>query len=1225
MSTILVVPIHLDALHVKAGMSLVGPMADFSRSPYFDGVQDVNPEVPNISEGLLSTPLEDVNFHLKAGVHLHWALPDALTKGVHTEAGTTFPWVPNRWLVTRLKNNVVEKQWVVESDYISKEGQGVTIPWPSDSSHPYRYLGRQMPLDIWPDADSSLSEAHISDGDLTSIGPLKSVETLDYVKASFAAFYPNCYSVFGFWDAELTESAALTEVQYEVIGWYSDATKDALLEVLQKLGTTVSAEIQKGIKDKFGWKIAGTDKTALNQSMQLVCYAHLNFTPKTSSVSPQAPALAIGDTGTEALSAYLANTIDPTNKSIIEEQLECLQLSSKLEGHQLDLGAKFKEARHEKSFGSLLSGVLWTIKPEMKTSNLPANAQDAEPQALLTLPANMAHDLNQLNLRQQQYDQACHELEGMRQQIFCDWHKYMQASYPPEESRYDYPDPDEIEFFLNRQIDLYNAKLNNLGQLELQYDPQTKTVTSARDKSTGSSSSLAARLASQIKTTLQAITAHNDSQNQNGSQTVFRLRHVAAPRYWQPNNPVLLMTGEVAKFTERHGQDGDLTCALISDGSIAYPLTQNSLAALRSQIGPLSLAPISSKSWQKQPWNPFLLEWEVEFFPTQDGSNIEQKNQLEINDSHKPGYREDFITANYTLEQQKADLALKAGKRVVKGANIYRGFSILTPHAGIQLKTKVAAYLQEQVLADFCKNKTLTEPSDDVAGFLNKHIADIKTWYEGTHSELDNDLKKAQDSVYTAIRAYEQVEDLTCLSQALGGFNEGLIMQKQTMEWPISYPLAFQDYRSLTTNVTKAVGQSLQKAPLPFDDFNPIRAGMMRLLNLRLVDTFGQYRDLEVSDFVTTESMTSPQTGRLWLPPRLAQPARLNFRWISAKPVNGQDEPEMNAHPATSPVCGWIIPNNFDNSLMIYDLAGKALGSIDEEARWEVAPGGTSPAPTAEQISNPHLKRMVQYLIAQGKTFLSDFISTLDSALENIDPENFAQHEGLALLMGRPIAVVRAVVSFELQSLPAIHQGWNMLRLDMRRRRGTREHDAFTKVQVPIRIGEYQQLNDGLVGYWKEEADHSYEDSVFYALESTAGVTNNQIKSHSSAEPLNISLALDSPPQTLTMLLDPRSKIHATSGILPTKTLEIPPEQYTAALQAMEVTLLTAPILTPVAEIDLPLPTEPCYAWSWLEKDNNGTWTDNQKIGKVNRQASFSAQPAQIREGWLKLSHLSKK
>jgi hypothetical protein len=46
------------------------------------------------------------------------------------------------------------------------------------------------------------------------------------VKPTFAAFYPNCLSVFGFHDDAPPQS--LQGVQYDVIGWYSDPGQDCL-------------------------------------------------------------------------------------------------------------------------------------------------------------------------------------------------------------------------------------------------------------------------------------------------------------------------------------------------------------------------------------------------------------------------------------------------------------------------------------------------------------------------------------------------------------------------------------------------------------------------------------------------------------------------------------------------------------------------------------------------------------------------------------------------------------------------------------------------------------------------------------------------------------------------------------------------------------------------------------------------------------------------------------
>ncbi len=57
MVKLLAVPIHLDALYLPKAKYVTGPMADFTRLPYFDAElgRDINPETPYLSEAILSS------------------------------------------------------------------------------------------------------------------------------------------------------------------------------------------------------------------------------------------------------------------------------------------------------------------------------------------------------------------------------------------------------------------------------------------------------------------------------------------------------------------------------------------------------------------------------------------------------------------------------------------------------------------------------------------------------------------------------------------------------------------------------------------------------------------------------------------------------------------------------------------------------------------------------------------------------------------------------------------------------------------------------------------------------------------------------------------------------------------------------------------------------------------------------------------------------------------
>ncbi|NEP73847.1 MAG: hypothetical protein F6K25_17510 [Okeania sp. SIO2G4] len=1266
------VPVHLDALHLEMDRLVVEAMADFSRLPYFDGQRDVNPNIANISEEIVSQPFQNHNLYLKAGIHLHWALPDALTKGIQVtddnkQTQTVFPVVPNRWLVTRSnKDNQIEKQWVVESDYLYPEGKGSqvgSIAYPievQEGKHqPFRYLGRKVLLAAWQENDPNAEY-------------LPSLTAVGYGEPTFAAFYPNCHSVFGFYDdyaAEIPDG-----LKYDVIGWYSNAEQDYYNQFIKKTQQPTNYQLLKEIQEEFKWAILveikkqvfldNLDKfnndesvwneliakdilreidettavilridfskeelsknfqdqkkqidellnTAISEAQfpkQMLCYARLTFAPQNNVSDKQASVeVTVGNTGTEALSAYLGQKIGSNYKSIIEDQLEALHLSSSLEHRKLDMTPKFKEARHEKGFNAIAAGTMWTIRLESVGSKT-AKAEDAHNQAQITLPDDLAHLLNKLNLFQQEYDRAWHEIESMRRQLFADWYKYMLSSYPPEGSRDQYPDIDEVKHYIEvTGITPLKEKLTATGNLMLSGDDSGKITAASAGES--SSTSIASQLAVTINQLLEKITALNNQETVKNTQATYTLKQISSPRYWQPKEPVLLMTGEAVKPTNRHGQDGRLRddgllgCEILKD--VQFPIEKESFVAIRNRIDQLEQNKtgehIAFSSWTQQPWHPFLLEWEVEVFPIREGCNHRSYNQ---------NYETGFVTKNYRLKENEADLSLQKGKgAILKAANIYSGRSILTPHAGIKLKKQLEVYLKKQILQTYYEAQKIpkAQQSDDYLSH-REHIEEIRDWYQ---------LKEAKDPIYTAIRAYQELlnPDFHSLSQSLGGFNEALLMHKQTMQLPIAEPLGFAEYKSFTDEVREMVQQSIRSAPEPLNDFNPIRSGAMKILRLRLVDTFGQVRELDVSNIITTEQMTTPKSPYLvTLPPRLVQPARLNFRWLSAS----QGEQEMNSHPATTPICGWVLPNNLDNSLAIYDNLGKALGSINQQAKWKSAPG-ISRRIHNDDIPNPYLKRVVNYIINQGQSFLSDFISALDSGLENIDPENFAQHQGLALLMGRPIAVVRASLNLELQGLPAINEDWNVFWQDLKR--NSRDTDGFDRVKFPIRLGEYHQFNDGLVCYWQEEEDGL--SKVFYAPQSDLDQDTPNIKVH-----------LEDAPKLFTMLIDPRGKVHATCGILPTKGIDIPPDQYQEALEKIEITFLSTPILTDLKDlsdptldkkINLPLPGEAGYEWSWLEQEKGGDWltVPHDNIGQVNSNAVFSGQQA-IREGWLKLSPANK-
>ncbi|MFT7203954.1 MAG: hypothetical protein ACI8YP_002436, partial [Algoriphagus sp.] len=69
----LLIPIYLDALVLEKDETVLEPMVDFSRLPYYDHISNVNinADVPYLSEEIVSHPMRDRSLRLKSGVHLH--------------------------------------------------------------------------------------------------------------------------------------------------------------------------------------------------------------------------------------------------------------------------------------------------------------------------------------------------------------------------------------------------------------------------------------------------------------------------------------------------------------------------------------------------------------------------------------------------------------------------------------------------------------------------------------------------------------------------------------------------------------------------------------------------------------------------------------------------------------------------------------------------------------------------------------------------------------------------------------------------------------------------------------------------------------------------------------------------------------------------------------------------------------------------------------------------
>lgn len=774
------------------------------------------------------------------------------------------------------------------------------------------------------------------------------------------------------------------------------------------------------------------------------------------------------------------------------------------------------------------------------------------------LPDWIAQELNRLNVAQDVLDHARDVAEELRAQMYADWQLYMRAAYPADD-RADFA----LDVDLLREVFLVKS-IADFEEAEADLDPDNQ----------GSSAALHLEEYGRMATLLR------DLATKAPKVGALELVAQAGPRFTVPNDPVIATKGAAFKRTRRHGHDGraradgTLDCVVAPLGSL--PVDVINAAQAQSLLASLdglrttefdAIARFSPTTLRS--WNALMLEWQASVKAYRRDTNM----RADIG-----RYDAGVITNNFALRQDDCELSLRtaiAAGDLVENDYYMSGRTILNLQGPQQLEEALKVYDDE--------GPKLSATQQASVATLTKRVGDAVLANNGEQT----------------------------ISTSLGGFNARLLMRVLEEQVPISDPLGFEEDQKRAGTVLKHVGNpngfwsAETEAP-----FLPLRAAKLKLAKGRIIDSFGQHVPWypggeNGTDVIAAASLREDGASGMYLPPRSAQPARVDFRWLDAQ----NDLVQSNDHPASSPLCGWIVPNNLDNDVLVYDVAGQLLGIIDLEGIWRPAPGDLNAPAGPGLIGNAHLSRVAQWITRNGsKAFIAAFLDTLDSALSSIEPADFSVQNATALLVGRPIAVARAMLDFTLQGPPAQDQSQQALAARIGGA-GWMDH-GFGKIEFPMRLGEHGQLNDGLVGYFRVDEDVNDGHTHFYAPQSSPS-TVDPIKTYAPLEPITLNHSFDDDPKMMTLLLDPRCPVHLTTGILPTKAIRIPQDQFMPSLRALEMTFAAMPVLTPPNAMHLPLPRISGQSWSWLALEN-GAWQSQSGRATVSLVDLRKAFPGRI-------------
>ena len=273
-------------------------------------------------------------------------------------------------------------------------------------------------------------------------------------------------------------------------------------------------------------------------------------------------------------------------------------------------------------------------------------------------------------------------------------------------------------------------------------------------------------------------------------------------------------------------------------------------------------------------------------------------------------------------------------------------------------------------------------------------------------------------------------------------------------------------------------------------------------------------------------------------------------------------------------------------------------------------------------IENPHLRYFRDWVLGLIPDDGATFSACIDHVMASADERVPEADPGVAVLVGHPLALVRASLQFEMAGLPAhrpkLRSGPS----------GGATVDAlldtlgFMQVKWPLRLGDIHARNDGLVGVFQcapAALDGGVSTSgAFYPAwgEDKRDVVRNTVRVF-AVQDFQIDCVQ---PLQVTMLMDPQARVHAMTGALPRAYLELPSEDMTGARRAREVFFQTAPVLGLSAMPEMPRPSDDYGEWSWAYRPDVTHWKLDPAIVEATDRAAFSDTWPAIAEGWLKLA-----
>jgi hypothetical protein len=445
-----------------------------------------------------------------------------------------------------------------------------------------------------------------------------------------------------------------------------------------------------------------------------------------------------------------------------------------------------------------------------------------------------------------------------------------------------------------------------------------------------------------------------------------------------------------------------------------------------------------------------------------------------------------------------------------------------------------------------------------------------------------------------------------------------------------------------------------------------VTAGEIRVKRLRLLDTFGRVLPLDVKDAAVPRRLGAtpglgPSDGRMLRPPRFSAPVRVRLRLVgSAAPsaTAAVDAKVDDVDPAgmVNPVAGFLLPDHVDESLEVFDTAGNPLGELlvtglsgpsGGGVVWEPAPGRPVPvdAPPAvglapEQaclaaiasgmVAADAAARSGGRLASDGESALSALLRAIDTTLWTVDTVAGAGSADVAAIVGRPVAVVRAVLELD------VADDLDTLTLDADARAARAAAFAeLAQVGVAVRLGELTRPDDGLLAWFlDDDFEHArLVDRVVADLAREAGRGKGHLVEWGATpidppvqpithpylvadDELTLRIGV---PRIVTLLMSPGSSVSLTCGVTPRSSTRLQRSWFAAGLDRLVPSIRVGPVLVDPGDVRLPLVAALGEAQTLTTREGPLGWRDDALLA-ATQSALLPDRATVLREGWVRVS-----